>query len=159
MADRYVELFGRVTQVHADDVALITRRRSLPTGTVLDVGCGPGHLTADLCSTVRRPRRGRPAGRAPPGRPRATRRTTAHAALEKTTGRRDVDRDHDGVMDAISALTAVAFTVLPFVLVAYLFRTLATIVEGLRSINVGVQRTAAAVEALAARTAAPPHDG
>jgi hypothetical protein len=36
-------------------------------------------------------------------------------------------------------------------LIVYLFRTLSTMVEGLRSINAGVQRTAAAVEALAAR--------
>ena len=41
--------------------------------------------------------------------------------------------------------------VVPIVLVVLLFRTLGTIVEGLRSINAGVQRTAAAVEALAAR--------
>lgn len=41
--------------------------------------------------------------------------------------------------------------VIPIVLIVYLFRTLGTIVEGLRSINAGVQRTAAAVEALAAR--------
>jgi hypothetical protein len=41
--------------------------------------------------------------------------------------------------------------VIPIALIVYLFRTLATMVEGLRSINAGVQRTAAAVEALAAR--------
>lgn len=41
--------------------------------------------------------------------------------------------------------------VIPILLIIYLFRTLGAIVEGLRSINAGVQRTATAVEALVAR--------
>lgn len=50
MAERYIELFGAVAQVHADDLALITRHLSIRPGTVLDVGCGPGHLTDHLRS-------------------------------------------------------------------------------------------------------------
>lgn len=53
-------------------------------------------------------------------------------------------------VEVIAGLFVVALWLIPFVLVAFLFRTLGTIVEGLRSINLGVQRTAAAVEALAA---------
>ena len=49
VAEKYIELFGSRAQVHADDLALITRRLTL-RGTVLDVGCGPGHLTAHLRS-------------------------------------------------------------------------------------------------------------
>lgn len=41
--------------------------------------------------------------------------------------------------------------IVPVAFIVYLFRALGTIVEGLRSINAGVQRTAAAVEAIAAR--------
>jgi SAM-dependent methyltransferase len=48
MAEQYIELFGSSTQVHADDLALITRHLSIRPGTVLDVGCGPGHLTEHL---------------------------------------------------------------------------------------------------------------
>lgn len=50
MAERYIELFASSTQVHADDLALITRHLSIRPGAVLDVGCGPGHLTAHLRS-------------------------------------------------------------------------------------------------------------
>jgi ubiquinone/menaquinone biosynthesis C-methylase UbiE len=50
MAERYIELFGSSAQVHPDDLALIARRLSIRPGTVLDVGCGPGHLTAHLRS-------------------------------------------------------------------------------------------------------------
>lgn len=48
VADRYVELFGSVDHVHPDDVDLIDRHLTIRVGTVLDVGCGPGHLTAHL---------------------------------------------------------------------------------------------------------------
>jgi hypothetical protein len=45
---------------------------------------------------------------------------------------------------------------IPLVLLIMLFRTLGTIVAGLRSINEATQRTAAAVERLAAREVTPP---
>jgi len=48
MAAQYIELFARTDQVHADDLDLITRHLSIRRGVVLDVGCGPGHLTAHL---------------------------------------------------------------------------------------------------------------
>jgi ubiquinone/menaquinone biosynthesis C-methylase UbiE len=50
IADQYIELFGSTAQVHADDLDLIARHLSVPQGAVLDVGCGPGHLTAHLRS-------------------------------------------------------------------------------------------------------------
>jgi SAM-dependent methyltransferase len=50
LADRYIGLFGTVEQVHADDLALIGRHLSIRPGTVLDVGCGPGHITGYLRS-------------------------------------------------------------------------------------------------------------
>ena len=50
MAAQYVRLFGTSTQVHPDDLALITTNLSIRPGTVLDVGCGPGHLTEHLRS-------------------------------------------------------------------------------------------------------------
>ena len=49
-AERYIELFGSTTQVDADDLALIARHLSIKPGVVLDVGCGPGHLTEHLRS-------------------------------------------------------------------------------------------------------------
>ena len=49
MAEQYIELISS-TQVHADDLALIARHLSIRPGAVLDVGCGPGHLTAHLRS-------------------------------------------------------------------------------------------------------------
>lgn len=50
MAAQYIELFGSTSQVRADDVALIVQHLSIRPGAVLDVGCGPGHLTAHLRS-------------------------------------------------------------------------------------------------------------
>ena len=50
MAERYIELFGSSSEVHADDLALIARHLSIRPGAVLDAGCGPGHLTAYLRS-------------------------------------------------------------------------------------------------------------
>ena len=50
VADRYIERFGHIDQVHADDLDLITRHVAIGHGVVLDVGCGPGHLTAHLRS-------------------------------------------------------------------------------------------------------------
>lgn len=48
MADTYVELFASGAEMHPDDLALIDRHLSFRSGTVLDVGCGPGHLAARL---------------------------------------------------------------------------------------------------------------
>ena len=45
VADLYIELFGTSQQVHADDLAFIGRHLSIQPGNVLDVGCGPGHIT------------------------------------------------------------------------------------------------------------------
>lgn len=50
VADLYIALFGTSRQVPADDLALIGRHLSIRPGNVLDVGCGPGHLTAYLRS-------------------------------------------------------------------------------------------------------------
>ncbi len=50
VAGLYIELFGTSGQVHADDLALIGRHLTIRSGTVLDVGCGPGHLTGYLRS-------------------------------------------------------------------------------------------------------------
>ena len=47
-ADRYIELFGSVDHVHPDDLDLIDRHLTVRAGTVLDAGCGPGHLTGHL---------------------------------------------------------------------------------------------------------------
>jgi ubiquinone/menaquinone biosynthesis C-methylase UbiE len=45
VADLYIELFGTSGQVHADDLAFIGRHLTIRSGGVLDVGCGPGHIT------------------------------------------------------------------------------------------------------------------
>ncbi|WFE35311.1 class I SAM-dependent methyltransferase [Micromonospora sp. WMMD975] len=45
VANQYIALFGTSEQVHADDRAFIRRHLGGRTGTVLDLGCGPGHLT------------------------------------------------------------------------------------------------------------------
>jgi SAM-dependent methyltransferase len=50
VADLYIGLFGTREQVHPDDLAFIGRHLSINPGTVLDVGCGPGHLTDHLRS-------------------------------------------------------------------------------------------------------------
>ncbi|NMO56373.1 class I SAM-dependent methyltransferase [Actinoplanes sp. TBRC 11911] len=47
LAALYIDMFGATSQVDADDLALIGRHL---TGTVVDAGCGPGHLTAYLRS-------------------------------------------------------------------------------------------------------------
>ncbi len=49
MAAPYIDLFGTMAQVDPDDLAAITRHLAIP-GAVVDAGCGPGHLTADLRS-------------------------------------------------------------------------------------------------------------
>lgn len=50
LADLYIQLFGSSAKVHPDDLDLISRHLSIRPGSVLDVGCGPGHLTAYLRS-------------------------------------------------------------------------------------------------------------
>ncbi|NED53804.1 class I SAM-dependent methyltransferase [Micromonospora aurantiaca] len=50
VAPLYIELFGTTGHVHADDLALIGRHLTVRTGPVLDLGCGPGHLTDHLRS-------------------------------------------------------------------------------------------------------------
>lgn len=50
IAEQYIDLFGRSDDVHMDDLAFIARHLSIRPGTVIDVGCGPGHLTAYLRS-------------------------------------------------------------------------------------------------------------
>jgi SAM-dependent methyltransferase len=50
VAELYIELFGTSQQVHADDLAFIGRHLSGRPGTVLDLGCGPGHITGYLRS-------------------------------------------------------------------------------------------------------------
>ncbi|MFI7213289.1 class I SAM-dependent DNA methyltransferase [Micromonospora maritima] len=50
VADLYIELFGTSGQVHADDLAFIREHLAGRPGPLLDVGCGPGHLTDHLRS-------------------------------------------------------------------------------------------------------------
>lgn len=50
VAELYIELFGSSEQVHADDLAFIARHLAGRPGPVLDLGCGPGHLTGYLRS-------------------------------------------------------------------------------------------------------------
>ena len=49
-AELYIGLFGTTEQVHAEDLAFVERHLTIPRGKVLDLGCGPGHLTAHLRS-------------------------------------------------------------------------------------------------------------
>ncbi|MFI6760024.1 class I SAM-dependent methyltransferase [Micromonospora sp. NPDC050417] len=50
VAGLYIELFGASHQVHDDDLAFIGRHLAIRSGAVLDLGCGPGHLTGYLRS-------------------------------------------------------------------------------------------------------------
>ena len=50
VADLYIELFGSSQQVHAEDLAFIGRHLAGRPGPVLDLGCGPGHITGHLRS-------------------------------------------------------------------------------------------------------------
>ncbi|WP_380171689.1 class I SAM-dependent methyltransferase [Kineococcus sp. DHX-1] len=48
MADVYVERLATMDVVHPDDRRLVERSLTNLTGPVLDLGCGPGHLSAHL---------------------------------------------------------------------------------------------------------------
>lgn len=50
VADLYIDLFGSRQKVHAEDLAFIARHLTGRRGRVLDLGCGPGHLTDYLRS-------------------------------------------------------------------------------------------------------------
>jgi SAM-dependent methyltransferase len=50
VADLYIELFGSRQKVHAEDLAFIGRHLMGQPGPVLDLGCGPGHMTDYLRS-------------------------------------------------------------------------------------------------------------
>ncbi len=49
MSGLYIDLFGSTAKVHSDDLDLVGRHLRRP-GTVLDLGCGPGHYTGYLRS-------------------------------------------------------------------------------------------------------------
>jgi len=49
-AEAYIGLFGTREQVDPDDLAFIGRHLAGRPGPVLDLGCGPGHLTDHLRS-------------------------------------------------------------------------------------------------------------
>ena len=49
LADRYIQMFGSTDSCHVDDLALLAKLETA-TGPVVDVGCGPGHLTSYLAS-------------------------------------------------------------------------------------------------------------
>ena len=50
LAQLYIDLFGTTDAMEADDLALIERHLKIQRGLVLDLGCGPGHLTEHLRS-------------------------------------------------------------------------------------------------------------
>jgi SAM-dependent methyltransferase len=50
VAELYIEMFGTSQQVHADYLAFIGRHLAGQPGRVLDLGCGPGHITDYLRS-------------------------------------------------------------------------------------------------------------
>ena len=53
LSERYIELFASGRHEHPDDLRLIDQHLGHLPGPVLDLGCGPGHLTGYLRS--RRP--------------------------------------------------------------------------------------------------------
>lgn len=48
LSDVYIQLFGGVDRVATQDLTFLRRSFDGCTGTILDAGCGPGHLTAYL---------------------------------------------------------------------------------------------------------------
>jgi SAM-dependent methyltransferase len=50
LAQAYIDLFGMGRHEHADDLAFIAEHLAGRSGPVLDVGCGPGHLSGYLAS-------------------------------------------------------------------------------------------------------------
>lgn len=48
VADLYISMFGSAESTHDDDLDLIRRHLGKQAGPVLDLGCGPGHLTGFL---------------------------------------------------------------------------------------------------------------
>lgn len=50
VAELYIELIGTRERVNPADLAFIARHLASPPGRVLDLGCGPGHLTGYLRS-------------------------------------------------------------------------------------------------------------
>lgn len=50
VAGLYIDLFGSQQKVPAEDLALFARHLAIRPGIVLDLGCGPGHLTGYLRS-------------------------------------------------------------------------------------------------------------
>jgi SAM-dependent methyltransferase len=48
MADTYIQTFGAIDHVDPEDLGFLERNLGRCDGTVLDAGCGPGHLTAYL---------------------------------------------------------------------------------------------------------------
>ena len=50
VAEQYTDLFGSVERVHPGDLELIRRHLAQLSGPVLDLGCGPGHLSGFLHS-------------------------------------------------------------------------------------------------------------
>lgn len=50
VADIYTRTFGTVASVHPDDLRFLERNVRGCDGTILDAGCGPGHLTGYLAN-------------------------------------------------------------------------------------------------------------
>lgn len=48
LAQRYIDALGSVEHVHPDDLRFVERHLATAPGPVLDLGCGPGHLTGHL---------------------------------------------------------------------------------------------------------------
>ena len=51
LSHQYIDLFGSGQHEHPDDLRLIDQHLGQLTGPILDLGCGPGHLTGYLRST------------------------------------------------------------------------------------------------------------